>query len=55
VTSLPSRIDFEAIARVNKVLFQSCIAAMGELMAHLSAKDTAADIERIRQAREKGG
>ena len=50
VDTLPSPADFEAIADANGPLFQSCIAATGELMAHLSAMDTAADIERIRQA-----
>ena len=49
-TILPSPADFEAIAHANGLLFQSCFAATGELMAHLSAMDTAADIERIRQA-----
>jgi pimeloyl-ACP methyl ester carboxylesterase len=46
----PSSAEFEAIANANAALFRSCTAASGELMAHLSALDTAADIERIRQA-----
>ena len=43
-------VEFEALARANAAFFQSCFMATGELMAHLSAIDTAADIERIRQA-----
>jgi|HubBroStandDraft_6_1064221.scaffolds.fasta_scaffold39325_2 pimeloyl-ACP methyl ester carboxylesterase len=50
VTIVPSPAEFETIAHANGLLFQSCIATTGELMAHLSAMDTAADIERIRQA-----
>jgi pimeloyl-ACP methyl ester carboxylesterase len=46
----PTRAEFEALARANAAFFESCFAATGELMAHLSAIDTAADIERIRQA-----
>ena len=46
----PSPVEFEALARANAAFFQSCFTATGELMAHLSAIDTAADIERIRQA-----
>ena len=37
-------------ARANGAFFRSCLAATGELMGHLSPVDTAADIERIRQA-----
>jgi pimeloyl-ACP methyl ester carboxylesterase len=36
--------------RANGAFFRSCLAATGELMGHLSAVDTAGDIERIRQA-----
>ena len=46
----PSAAEFEAVARANATFFKSCFEATGELMAHLSAMDTAADIERIRQA-----
>jgi pimeloyl-ACP methyl ester carboxylesterase len=46
----PTPIEFEALASANAAFFQSCFTATGELMAHLSAIDTAADIERIRQA-----
>jgi pimeloyl-ACP methyl ester carboxylesterase len=46
----PSAEEFKAIGDVNAALFKSCIAETGELMAHLSAIDTAADVERIRQA-----
>jgi pimeloyl-ACP methyl ester carboxylesterase len=46
----PAPAEFEALARANAAFFRSCFAAMGELMSHLSAADTAADIERIRQA-----
>jgi pimeloyl-ACP methyl ester carboxylesterase len=46
----PTPVEFEALVRANAAFFRSCFAATGELMAHLSAPDTAADIERIRQA-----
>jgi hypothetical protein len=46
----PTPVEFEARARANAAFFQSCFTATGELMAHLSAIDTAADVERIRQA-----
>ena len=46
----PTPVEFEALAKANAALFQSCFAATGELMSHLSAIDTAADVERIRQA-----
>ena len=46
----PTPAEFDALARANGAFFHSCLAATGELMAHLSAVDTAADIERIRQA-----
>jgi pimeloyl-ACP methyl ester carboxylesterase len=47
---LPTREQFEAGARANAAFFESCFELTGELMAHLTAKDTAADIERIRLA-----
>jgi pimeloyl-ACP methyl ester carboxylesterase len=46
----PSAVEFKAIGDANEALFKSCIAETGDLMAHLSAMDTAADVERIRQA-----
>ncbi len=46
----PTPAEFDALARANGAFFHSCLAATGELMAHLSAVDTAADIEHIRQA-----
>jgi pimeloyl-ACP methyl ester carboxylesterase len=50
VSTPPSPDDFAAVAAANTPFFESCDAATGELMQHLSAMDTAADIERIRQA-----
>jgi len=50
VSTPPSPDGFAAIAGVNTPFFESCFAATGELMKHLSSMDTAADIERIRQA-----
>jgi pimeloyl-ACP methyl ester carboxylesterase len=50
VATPPSPAGFQAIADANAALYRSCFAATGELMAHLSAIDTANDIERIRQA-----
>jgi pimeloyl-ACP methyl ester carboxylesterase len=44
----PAEID--ALARANAAFAQSCFDATGELMHHLSAAVSAADIERIRQA-----
>jgi hypothetical protein len=46
----PTIAEFEAIARANAAFIERCVEATGELMTHLSAMDTAADIERIRQA-----
>ena len=46
----PTAAEFEAIARANAAFFRSCVEATGELMAHLSAMDTAADVEQIRLA-----
>ncbi len=45
-----SAAEFETLARTNAAFAESCFAATGELMAHLSARDSAADIEQIRQA-----
>jgi pimeloyl-ACP methyl ester carboxylesterase len=45
-----SAAEFAALADANAAFYESCFAATGELMAHLSVNDTAADIERIRQA-----
>jgi pimeloyl-ACP methyl ester carboxylesterase len=44
----PTTAEFEAIARANAAFIESCVEATGELMTHLSAMDTAADVERIR-------
>ena len=46
----PTQAEFEAAARANAAFIKSCADASGELLWHLSAKDTAQDIERIRQA-----
>ncbi len=46
----PTPAEVEASARANAAFFQSCFDMTGELMAHLTPKDTAADIERIRLA-----
>jgi pimeloyl-ACP methyl ester carboxylesterase len=46
----PIQAEFEAVARANAAFIKSCADASGELLWHLSAKDTAQDIERIRQA-----
>ncbi|MGE0539067.1 MAG: alpha/beta fold hydrolase [Dehalococcoidia bacterium] len=45
-----TREQFEASARANAAFLQSCFELTGELMAHLTAKDTAADMERVRLA-----
>jgi pimeloyl-ACP methyl ester carboxylesterase len=45
----PTPAEFQALGNANAAFFQSCFAATGELMGHLSALDTAADVERIRQ------
>jgi hypothetical protein len=50
VDRAPTPAEFQALARANAAFFQSCFAATGELMGHLSAIDTAEDIERIRLA-----
>jgi pimeloyl-ACP methyl ester carboxylesterase len=46
----PTAAEFEAIAHANAVFIESCLEATGELMRYLSAMDTAADVEQIRQA-----
>ena len=46
----PTQAEFDAVARANAAFFKSCADATGELFWHLSAKDTAQDIERMRQA-----
>jgi pimeloyl-ACP methyl ester carboxylesterase len=45
-----SAAEYESLAQVNAAFAESCVTATGELMAHLSANDAAADIEQIRQA-----
>lgn len=42
--------EFAAIGNQNAAFFKSCYALTGELFRHLSAMDTAADVERIRLA-----
>ena len=46
----PTQAEFDAVARANAAFIKSCANASGELLWHLSAKDTAQDVERIRQA-----
>jgi len=46
----PTQADFDAVAHANGLFIKSCAEATGELFWHLSAKDTARDMERIRQA-----
>ena len=46
----PTQAEFDAVARANVPFFKSCADATGELFWHLSSKETAQDIERIRQA-----
>jgi pimeloyl-ACP methyl ester carboxylesterase len=45
-----TRAQFDALASRNGAFFRNCMAVTGPLMSHLSALDTAADVERIRQA-----
>jgi pimeloyl-ACP methyl ester carboxylesterase len=45
-----SAAEYEELARINAEYAESCFAETGDLMAHLSAKDSAADLEAIRQA-----
>jgi pimeloyl-ACP methyl ester carboxylesterase len=47
---MPTQAEFEAVAHDNAAFIKSCAEATGELLWHLTAQDTAADIERIRQA-----
>lgn len=47
---VPTADDFKAIADANATMFKSCDALTGELFRHLSANDTAADLEQIRRA-----
>ena len=46
----PTADEFNAIADANAALFKSCDALTGELFRHLSAMDTAADVEQMRLA-----
>lgn len=46
----PTADEFRAIADANAALFKSCDAMTGELFRHLSAIDTAADVEQMRLA-----
>lgn len=50
-----SAAEFASLARANATFAESCFTAAGELMGHLSAIDTAADIEQIRQALGQDG
>jgi pimeloyl-ACP methyl ester carboxylesterase len=45
-----SESEFKMVTDRNAAFFLSCFRASGELMRHLSAMDTAADIEQIRRA-----
>ena len=45
-----SEAEYETLAQANAAFAESCFAATGELMGHLSAIDAASDIEHIRQA-----
>ena len=46
----PSQTEWEAVARDVGAFVKTCADATGELFWHLNAKDTAQDVERIRQA-----
>jgi pimeloyl-ACP methyl ester carboxylesterase len=46
----PTRAQFRTIMAKNSTFFRTCFALSETLMPHLSATDTAADIERIRRA-----
>jgi pimeloyl-ACP methyl ester carboxylesterase len=46
----PTQAEFETVARANAAFIAGCAKASGALLWHLTAKDTAQDIERIRQA-----
>lgn len=45
-----SESEFRNVADTNVAFFRSCFKASGDVMSHLSAMDTAADIEQIRRA-----
>jgi pimeloyl-ACP methyl ester carboxylesterase len=46
----PTQAEFDAVARANAAFIKSCADTSGELFWYLSAKYTAQDIERMRQA-----
>lgn len=46
--------EFDAVAKANHAFAESCAKATGELFWHLSARDTAGDVERIRQVLTPG-
>jgi pimeloyl-ACP methyl ester carboxylesterase len=46
----PTADEFNAIADANSALFKTCYALTGDFFRHLSAMDTAADVEQIRLA-----
>lgn len=46
----PTQAEFYAVADANAAFIKSCADTTGELFWHLSAKDTAQDVERIRRA-----
>src|SRR5208337_5369200 len=48
--SAPTPAQFAAIGSANAAFAENCVETTGELMLHLSSKDTGADIERIRLA-----
>lgn len=50
LSGVMSAAEFEALASTNAAFAESCFAATGELMNHLSANDAAADLEQIRLA-----
>lgn len=50
LSGVMSVAEFEALATNNAAFAESCFAATGDLMSHLSAKDSASDIEHIRLA-----
>src|SRR5215207_2367848 len=50
ITGITSAEEFDAIERAGATFAAGCFERTGELMAHLSAMDTAADIEQVRLA-----
>jgi pimeloyl-ACP methyl ester carboxylesterase len=46
----PSQVEFEAVAHDVAAFIKTCADATGDLFWHLSAKETAQDIERVRRA-----